>query len=232
MIIALSMRVDIIKEYNEARNAISFDWINLLFSLGIVPVLVPNHQTAPDHFFKSFDFDGLILTGGDDIQLAPDDIYNDPSVNPKWDRDSTEYRLLELAIQNRLPVIGICRGFQLINFFFGGSLTKNIDQIEGVKTDHVRNDHEVTIIDQKMSKLLEINSMVTNSYHNQGVLLKDLAEPLTPFAVTPDGIVVEGFMHEEQPVMGLMWHPEREYPLQDTTRRILERFLVKEAQLL
>lgn len=225
MKIALSMRVDIKKEYDEPRNAISFDWMKTLFSLDILPILIPNCKNAPDRYFDTLDFDGIILTGGDDIHLIPEEGLRENYDEPLSARDSTEYLLLEKAISRRIPVIGVCRGFQLINLYFGGALVENIKKMEDVRVCHIRCEHEIVIIDKDIIKLVGENSFFVNSYHNQGVVLKDLAPPLKPFAVTSDGIIVEGFFHKELPILGIMWHPEREYPLKEETRLIIDKFL-------
>ncbi len=225
MKIALSIRVDINEEYDEPRNSISFDWMNLLFALDILPILIPNCRNAPNIFFDSLDFDGLILTGGDDIRLTPKDVSSETYNKPLLARDTTEYLLLKKAIQKQLPIIGVCRGFQLINLFFGGFLTNNLNQMQDIKANHVRSEHEIVIIDKDIIELVGKNNFIVNSYHNQGVFLKDLAHPLKPFAVTSDGIIVEGFFHKELPILGIMWHPEREDPLKEETRLIIDKFL-------
>lgn len=226
MKIALSMRVDINEEYGEPRNSVSFDWMNLLFALDILPILIPNCRNAQSLFFDSLVLDGLILTGGNDIKLPPIGVAADETYDePRLARDTTEYLLLKKAIQKQLPVIGVCRGFQLINLFFGGSLTNNLNQMQDIKVSHVRSEHEIVIIDEDIIKLVGGNRFFVNSYHNQGVVLKDLADPLKPFAVTSDGIIIEGFFHKELPILGIMWHPERENPLKEETRLIIDKFL-------
>ena len=220
------MRVDINEKYGEPRNSISFDWMKLLFALDILPILIPNCRNAQDLFFDSLVFDGLILTGGSDIRLppigdAPYETYDEPLLA----RDTTEYLLLKKAIQKQLPIIGVCRGFQLINLFFGGFLTNNLNQMQDIKANHVRNEHEIVIIDNDISRLVGKDTFFVNSYHNQGVVPEDLAPSLKPFAITSDGLIVEGYFHKEMPILGIMWHPEREDPLREETRLIIDKFL-------
>lgn len=220
------MRVDINEKYYEPRNSISFDWMNLLFALDILPILIPNCRNAHDLYFDSLVFDGLILTGGDNINLPPiGDVPDGAYDEPLHARDTTEYLLLKKAIQQKLPIIGICRGFQFINLFFGGTLTSNLNQMQDIKEKHVRNEHEIIIIDKDINKLVGKESFFVNSYHNQGVIVKELAPSLKPFAITSDGMTVEGFFHSELPILGIMWHPEREYPLKKETRLIINKFL-------
>ena len=220
------MRVGVNEKYFEPRNAISFDWMNLLFDLNILPILIPNCRNAQDRYFDEIDFDGLILTGGDEIRLQHmGDVQGNKYDQPHFARDLMEYSLLEKAIQKQIPIIGVCRGFQLINLYFGGSLTDNINQMQEVKVKHVRNEHQIVITDKEFIKLFGKNRFFVNSYHNQGVVLNELAPPLKPFALAEDGVIVEGFIHEKLPIIGIMWHPEREDPLKEETRRVIDKFL-------
>lgn len=124
--------------------------------------------------------DGILLTGGNSPEAYGGDA-------PQ--RDETDHLLLSTAEKQKIPLIGICRGMQSICLHFGGELEK----VE----NHIAVRHPVT----------GAISREVNSYHSLSVTkLPDVLEPL---AWTEDG-VIEAMRHRQLPVLGIMWHPERE----------------------
>ena len=111
--IGISLRVQKIEKINEKRDAISHDWINFLQALDYLPILIPNNLKNVGDFILELKLDGVILSGGDNIGEFPE-------------RDMTETKVLEYAIKNSIPVLGVCRGLQLINTYFDGAISKNM----------------------------------------------------------------------------------------------------------
>jgi putative glutamine amidotransferase len=159
----------------------------------------------------------LLLTGGADIYP---EFYND------WDdglnrtqyqpeRDGFEFKLLDYALLNKLPVLGICRGMQLINCRLNGNLIFDIGTIRG--TDHKKiNDEEDRLHKVKISENSLLGEIIKesvgeiNSSHHQAV--DRLGEGLMISAKSPDGII-EGIEWLEKKnkafLLGIQWHPER-----------------------
>lgn len=185
MKVALSMRVTEASNYSERRDSISHDWIVCLDGWGAVPVLLPNLVGDLGAYISSVAPDLIVLTGGDDIGSTPE-------------RDRAETNLLKLAIARRIPVIGVCRGMQLINGYLGGTTVP----VAG----HVACSHDVSISPDWQQYYGERISV--NSYHNQGIAAGTLGDSLDIAATDPDG-AVEGIRHKDLPVAGIMWHPER-----------------------
>ena len=100
--IGISLRIVEAENYNETRDALSHDWITLLEELNLIPVHIPNKLKNLDEFLTEMNLSGIILSGGDNL-------------GKNKDRDLTETRLLTYSIENKRPLIGICRGMQLIN---------------------------------------------------------------------------------------------------------------------
>lgn len=177
---------------------------------------------------------GLILTGGVDIY---------PELYCDWDtvetrgtylpmRDGFEFKLLEKAIDMKMPVLGICRGCQLVNVFFRGSLIFDLEQIRGVNHRKISQTedriHKVVI--NKNSLLFEIMGIsetdVTSSHHQS---VDRLGEGLMINAKAPDG-VIEGVEYINKTDNGFLvavqWHPERFLDFEDiASKNLLLKFL-------
>ena len=150
---------------------------------------------------------GLLLTGGEDVSPAcygQEDRGRCGPADP-W-RDKVEWALCGLFVQRRKPIRGICRGLQLVNVYFGGTLVQDLATDLGV--DHP--DHSVHPVDARPGSWLEKTfgpRFSVNSYHHQAV--GELGRELVPAAFSMSGQVVEGFAHESLPILAVQWHPER-----------------------
>lgn len=183
--IALTMRVVEASGYVEPRDALAWDWALFLEAKGAIPLYVPNRLADPAAYLEALEPDLLILTGGDDPGTYPE-------------RDATETLLLERALEKNLPLLGVCRGIQLINAHFGGGLCK--------VTGHVAKPHGILVAGAPAdcySAEVEVNS-----YHNSGIAPEGVGAGLIPFARDAEGHV-EGVLHPEKPLAAIMWHPER-----------------------
>ena len=189
--IGISLRVVQAPNYDETRDALSQDWPSLLEELGFIPVFIPNTLGNLESFLKEVSLDGLVLSGGDNI-------------GENQDRDETENKLLMHAIDKKIPVVGVCRGMQLINTYFGGKLS--IDD----STIHLTKKHSIEIINGNFSSLFESSSFHVNTYHKNMILTDGLGEGLKPFAIFSEDNSIEGLFHEKLPIIGVMWHPERD----------------------
>ena len=142
----ISLRVELIEKYNEKRDTLSQEWTNFLQKHAIIPILIPNTLDDVKSYISDLGIDGLILSGGDNIGEFPE-------------RDKTEKQILDYAIDKRFPVLGVCRGMQIINEYFAGKVFANDNN------SHVGKPHQIHIMDQKFSKLLGDDNMQVNSFH-------------------------------------------------------------------
>jgi gamma-glutamyl-gamma-aminobutyrate hydrolase PuuD len=201
MLVALTMRVTEATAYVERRDSISHDWLSRLDSWGMSPLLLPNKGSYLETFDRARP-DLLVLTGGDD-----------PGVTPE--RDVAEQELFDNAVASGTPVLGVCRGLQLINHWMGGSL--------GTASGHVAVGHNI-----KIGALWEQfygATATVNSFHTSVIPPGGLAHGLTATA-SDDAGNIEAFARTDAPVAGVMWHPERENS-PNGDRRMIELFAAR-----
>jgi putative glutamine amidotransferase len=192
-------------------------YIQALSQAGATPVLIPlglPDETLLDILSRC---DGILFTGGGDIHPNQYGGISHPKVsNVDTDRDRVETLLACEAINEKVPFLAICRGFQMINVALGGTLYEHIpDQhLNTIKHDYTpigpedRLVHEVKILeDTHLSHILGSTRIEVNSTHHQGIRL--LADGLNPLAYAPDGII-EAFELKNHPFgLAVQWHPER-----------------------
>lgn len=177
-------------------------------------------------------FDGLVLTGGEDV----DPEFSKASPVEKIGkrdplRDRFEFQVLDNALRHALPILGICRGLQVMNVFFGGTLAADL-QYEGYRSHETghgepENRHTVTVYEGSMLRsIVGTSEGVVNSYHHQAA--KEIAHDLTVSSFADDG-VVESLEWKEQGrkpfLLAVQWHPERMKDTQNPfTQKIGEAF--------
>jgi putative glutamine amidotransferase len=188
--IGISLRIIDAQNYKEKRDALSHDWPILFEKLKLIPIFIPNSLNDPKAFLDSVGIQGIILSGGDNIGDFPD-------------RDKTEIKLLDYGIKHTIPIFGVCRGMQVINKYFGGTISKNLT------SSHVGKPHEIDIINPNISEYLKTKLVKVNSYHNNIITENDLGNDLKIFAKSIHDNSVEGFFHKQYKIIGVMWHPER-----------------------
>lgn len=151
-------------------------------------------------------YDALILPGGADIDptLFGEEINGSRKIEPERDRRQIE--ILNAFLDAGKPILGVCKGHQLINVALGGKICQNIPQFEThqwIEHDQAHDSHCVP--DCFLAELYGTEFPI-NSAHHQGIL-----KPVPGFRAiqwAPDG-VLEAMVHEEKPIIGLQWHPER-----------------------
>jgi gamma-glutamyl-gamma-aminobutyrate hydrolase PuuD len=191
--IGITQRVETVPTYNERRDCLDQQWITLLEKSGIMPVPVPNCLRSPEVFVRELSLEGFILSGGNDLSILDD------ARNPSQERDFTENRIIDFAKEHNLPLLGVCRGFQALNVYLNGKLSR----IAG----HAGSAHTVTLENSPYYKTTEISHEV-NSYHTLGIYPEELSPSLQSMAVAGEG-TIEAAYHPTLPWVGIMWHPER-----------------------
>lgn len=150
---------------------------------------------------------GLFLTGGEDLDPQRYGQKNTGLCSPPdlW-RDSLEWSLCWQFVRQKKPVFGVCRGMQMINVFFGGTLTQDLQEDRGLAHPY-HSIHSVECIEGSQLEQLFGASFLVNSYHHQAV--QTLGAGLISTAAAQGGEIVEALEHKTLPVLGVQWHPER-----------------------
>lgn len=182
---------------------------------------------------RAAEYDGILFAGGEDVDPG---LYQEEK---KYDivrvdraRDDFELGLLEAALERRLPILGICRGIQMINVRFGGTLYQDIPSDTALDMNHRQPDdrsqavHAVTLTDPESILAGAFQgSCRVNSLHHQAI--KRLGRGLKVTAHSEDGLVEAVEAAQDYPfLMAVQWHPEEmvERPEQ---RRIIEQFIAR-----
>ena len=148
--------------------------------------------------------DALVLSGGGDIHpLYYGKHLTGMDTSVDQHRDEREWELMRWFCENKKPVLGICRGMQVIDVFFGGTLFRNLG------TAHVHDNTLHTIITAESGRLRPLlgEKLAVNSYHHQAI--RTLGANLHVTAVSDADGVIEAIEHDTLPVMAVQWHPER-----------------------
>ena len=211
-------------------------YVKTLTASGAIPWIVPLLD-EPETLRAIYErVDGVFFPGGVDID--PDSYNAERSevcgrVDP--DRDRTEITLARWAMEDRKPILAVCRGAQLLSVAAGGTLYQDIgsEYPDAIKHDyfpkkgmHTRQDlvHPVSVVpDTRLGKLLGSQSVLVNSMHHQGI--KTLAPTLVANAFAPDGLIEGVESSDENFVVGVQWHPEDLADLDPNMRRLFDAFI-------
>lgn len=180
--VLFTQRVEVVESYKERRDCADQRIAEFINEAGFLPIPVPNNADIAEKLVVELKPVGIILTGGNSLTEYGG---NAP------ERDKVDERLIKAGIGQQISIYGFCRGMQSILVYFGNELENVVGH---VAVRHVVNG--------------EINRNV-NSYHNQACVKLKEECGLVCMARTEDG-VIEAVRHTAYPIMGTMWHPERE----------------------
>lgn len=198
----------------EGDTGVMRTYVEMVRKAGHFPLVLPATTDREEIRRQLHAIDALILVGGGDIAAARYGAETLPTDGvPNELRDAYELLLMEVVVEMKKPTLGICRGLQLINIFFGGSLCQDLPSQWKDPIEHNRPDkkwepvHEVCIDSQSsLSHKLNATHIGVNSTHHQAVA--ELGKGLKAVAWSPDG-VIEAIESELYPITAVQFHPER-----------------------
>jgi gamma-glutamyl-gamma-aminobutyrate hydrolase PuuD len=190
----------------------------LLVRLKTLPVMVPvvegSRACLPDY---AADMRGLLLVEGEDIEpkhfeATPENFKHLEKTHLL--KDEIEIDLLRCALKGNLPILGICRGSQLLNVVCGGTLYGDVQKEKKSRLKHIDFEHYDTyrhpvsiVTGSPLQDWYARKSLLVNSYHHQGI--RDLAPRFQPMAYSKDGLIEGYYDPKKRFVVGLQFHPER-----------------------
>ena len=177
---------------NETRDCIDQSWFKYFDKIGQTIIPIPNTLENPVDYIKSLNIKGIILSGGNDINGLEN------AENVSLDRDKTEYLIIKYATIYNIPLVGVCRGMQMINFFFNGSFCR-ISKHVNVNHNLIRTNEHIKFPD----------FFKVNSFHNYAIPIDKIGRGLIATYLCEESFV-ESFVHEHYSIAGIMCHPERE----------------------
>ncbi len=197
--------------------------------LGGIPLILPYRVKEDVNEVISI-ADGIILTGGNDpdpLLFGEEPVPELGKIEPL--RDKLEVSLVEKAVQKNIPLLGICKGFQILNLALGGNIIQDINREVNENIKHMQEapkyhpTHSIYTKNNKIANEIFSGSkqLKVNSFHHQGI--REVTDPLKALAESPDGLI-EMASDEEGNLLGVQWHPEK---LNDFTagKNIFEYFI-------
>jgi gamma-glutamyl-gamma-aminobutyrate hydrolase PuuD len=181
--LAITQRVEIDAKTGERRDALDQRWGAFVLAAGFLPLLLPNSLAAAQALLSACPVQGIVLTGGNSLLSCGG---NAP------ERDQVEFWLLDQAAKQHWPMLGVCRGMQVIQAHLGITLEPVVGQIA---TEQI-----IQIAGKAQS---------VNSYHTWGTRTEHPS--LRTWGQTEDGMI-KAIKHRDLPWWGIMWHPERLSP--------------------
>jgi putative glutamine amidotransferase len=195
----------------------SHTYVDAVVRAGGAPFLMP--LTHDEQILRALyeRCDGLLLAGGNDIDPQLYGAQPSPlTVKVSTRRDSQELKLIEWAFADKKPVLGICRGMQLLNVARGGDLYQDVEtEVPGAQNHHISTDrknfadtaHRLAIEpDSKLAHILQTKTIGTNAHHHQSV--RQLGKGLRTTAQTSDGIIEAIELEGDHFVVAVQSHPE------------------------
>lgn len=206
--------IGITGNYDSGKCTLLEGYYRSVLEAGGTPLIVPSFDDTNAMVSVLDNVDALILSGGGDINplyLGEEPIPELSSINPA--RDWQELMLVRLAANRQIPILGICRGIQVMTAALGGKLYQDIYRQAGATLKHSQDTdrhiatHSVRIASSsKLAKIFGSTNLHVNSFHHQAV--QEAAPGFAVTAVSPDGLIEAVESTQCKSMIGVQWHPE------------------------
>lgn len=203
--IAITQRLCENESYKETRECLDINWGELFLELGFAPIVLPIKYDVKK-IYDEVGFDGIILSGGNDLYSL-----NENELSKQ--RDEFEMNLIKFALEKDIPLLGVCRGMQIVAQFFDCSFKKIPNQIS------TRDKLTISKNSKYYNALCNIKSV--NSYAS--FFIDKFSKELIASATNQDGII-KAIEHIDKKIFGIMWHSEREKPFDKQQNLLIKQF--------
>jgi gamma-glutamyl-gamma-aminobutyrate hydrolase PuuD len=218
---------------NKLVNWVSEIYLELLAGRGVMPIIVPIAESTKEILNEYLsDYDGMLMMEGGDINPIH---YGENYPIEALDecdplKDEIEIACLRHAIQSNKPILGFCRGMQLINLLHGGKIHKDVHEVSNFKVIHINYEnydnyrHSIRLVDNTpLAEWYKMPELSVNSYHHQGI--KVLGEGLVPMAYSEDELIEGVYNPSHRFLVGLQFHPERMYNEYEGNKLVFDSFV-------
>ena len=206
-------------------------YMKMIEEFGAIPLMLPltTNKEILEHFLSSCD--GFLLTGGQDVNPK---LYGEKRLSECGvacdERDEMDEYILKRCMELDKPLLGICRGVQLMNACCGGSLFQDLpsqfksEVCHQMTPPYDRVVHKVSIEQNSpLFKILEQGEIGVNSYHHQAI--KSLSPLFKEMARSEDGLIEAIFMEGKKFIIGVQWHPELSYQNDENSKKLIGSFV-------
>ena len=206
-------------------------YMNGIIAVGGMPIMLPLTSDPKDIADLLSQIQGIVFSGGHDVDPAffGEPVLND-TVKTCVSRDEMELEVLRQALDLDMPILGICRGIQLMNVGLGGSLYQDLptqhpsDVCHRQEPPYYQPVHAVAVDpESSLGRLIQKDHLQVNSMHHQAI--KDLAADFSVMAVSEDGLIEAAEIKGKRFAWAVQWHPEHLYPVDPDHRAVLEAFV-------
>lgn len=204
-------------ENHVEKQFVNTRYINRITARGYNTCLLTLGNPNPEDIFSLCD--GFVITGGDDVDpISYHDENEGLSKDTRLDVDRYDLDLIHYAVTHHKPLLGICRGQQILNVYFGGTLHQDLGQLNSFHQS-ISSNHNLQM---KNHLLFDWpNRISVNSYHHQSI--KKLANDLEVLGTHSDH-TIEMVMHKNLPIFAVQWHPEMT-PDSDSSKIVFDAFI-------
>ncbi len=218
---------------NKTINWFSEIYLQLMAERGVMPIIVPIAEATKDilqEYLK--DYDGMLMMEGGDIDPK---YYHETYNTTKLDeydplKDEIEIACLRHAIESKKPILGFCRGVQLINVMHGGKIYNDVHEELKSPVQHINYDnydghrHKIQLVEgSPLFDWYKQKELMVNTYHHQGI--KVLGKGLKPMAFAEDGLIEGVYNPEYKFLVGLQFHPERMLAEYEGNKKVFDAFV-------
>lgn len=191
----MSVKIGIFGQVHDDKYGVNSAYLNLITELGGIPIII--FPTTIQDFWATYNIEALLVPGGADVN--PISYREIPSIQTGYQNPILEYYdkvILPEVLKTSIPIMGICRGLQILNVLHGGTLLQHLDG------------HPYSTMRTQLAHKVNTGKSVfkVNSLHHQGIDL--IGKDLQIEATSEDDGIIEAISHKTKKVFAVQWHPE------------------------